>query len=70
MHRAEKFIEDLADHILKHMEKDIRDLHPTEVDFIAGLCDLHNECCEFVEYQEKFSQKDSVGGMMAARRRR
>lgn len=58
MHRAEQFIEDIGDHILKLMEEEVHNLKPTELNYIVAMCDLHNQACEFVELKEKFDKRE------------
>ena len=53
MDRAHKFLDDIERRLEKHFDKDVHEMHPREIDFIVGLCDLHENVCEFVELAEK-----------------
>ena len=53
MEKVHKFKEDLMHHAIKFMEKEVSKMHPREIDYLAGICDLHNHVCEFIEIIEK-----------------
>jgi len=72
MEKAHDYVEDIAEHIEKWMEKEVDKLHPKEIDYLVGLCDLHKGVCEFVLLQEKMEghAHDEWEGNPVRRRRR